>query len=124
MRCMTAIWPAGPPKLSAATRVHVQKASRRLTPCDGVPTGTSAARAAVESFTSSSRFLTWPVVGFCGGIAAPAIEGVIERHRRVKLRKIVPIHARIAQRRRQQTRALRDQVGSRRVGAAHDLGKM
>src|SRR5262249_41005852 len=124
MRCMTAIWPAGPPKLSAATRAHVQKASRRLTPCGGVPTGTSAVRAAVESFTSRSRLLTWPVVGFCGGIAAPAIEGVVERHRRVKLRKIVLIHARITQRRRQQTRALGNEVGPRGVSAAHDLGKV
>ena len=29
---MTAIWPAGPPKLSAATRSQVQNASRSDTP--------------------------------------------------------------------------------------------
>src|SRR5437763_7180276 len=29
MRCITAIWPAGPPKLSAATRAQVQNASRK-----------------------------------------------------------------------------------------------
>src|SRR5436305_1644666 len=31
MRCITAIWPAGPPKLRAATRAHVQNASRNGT---------------------------------------------------------------------------------------------
>src|SRR6516162_4506050 len=35
MRCMTAIWPAGPPKLNIATRSHTRMASRRTTPCCG-----------------------------------------------------------------------------------------
>ena len=30
---MTAIWPAGPPKLSAATRAQVRTASANGTPC-------------------------------------------------------------------------------------------
>ena len=29
---MTAIWPAGPPKLSAATPIQVQNAARSVTP--------------------------------------------------------------------------------------------
>jgi hypothetical protein len=29
--CITAIWPAGPPKLSAATRTHTSNASRKDT---------------------------------------------------------------------------------------------
>src|SRR4029077_5646038 len=33
IRCITAIWPAGPPKLSSATRVHTRNASPRETPC-------------------------------------------------------------------------------------------
>src|SRR5262245_12183124 len=35
MRCMTAICPAGPPKLRPATRSQVQNASRSDTPCCG-----------------------------------------------------------------------------------------
>src|SRR5262249_29434504 len=35
MRCMTAIWPAGPPKLRPATRSQTQKASCSGTPCCG-----------------------------------------------------------------------------------------
>src|SRR6266536_414169 len=33
MRCITAIWPVGPPKLSSATRSHTRKASWSDTPC-------------------------------------------------------------------------------------------
>src|SRR6266568_4199748 len=36
VRCITAIWPAGPPKLSSATRVHTRNASPRETPCAGL----------------------------------------------------------------------------------------
>src|SRR5215218_5532410 len=32
MRCMTAIWPAGPPKLSAATRAQVRAAAGEALP--------------------------------------------------------------------------------------------
>src|SRR5262245_34544981 len=35
MRCMTAIWPAGPPKLRPAPRSQTQKASCSGTPCRG-----------------------------------------------------------------------------------------
>src|SRR5215469_5685942 len=58
IRCITAIWPAGPPKLSSATRVHTRSASRRLTPC---------ARAAPDLLASASpdiavpRFAYWLV---------------------------------------------------------------
>jgi hypothetical protein len=48
---MTAIWPAGPPKLSAATRTHTQKASRNETPCDGV----DRAAASIERSVMGSR---------------------------------------------------------------------
>src|SRR5438105_2286949 len=33
MRCITAIWPAGPPKLRSATRTQTRKASAKLTAC-------------------------------------------------------------------------------------------
>jgi hypothetical protein len=32
IRCITAIWPAGPPKLSKAIRAQVRVASRKLMP--------------------------------------------------------------------------------------------
>src|SRR5262245_29717597 len=35
MRCITAIWPAGPPKLNNAMRSQTQNASRREIPCSG-----------------------------------------------------------------------------------------
>src|SRR5947207_10038049 len=124
MRCITAIWPAGPPKLSAATRAHVQNASRKVTPCAGVPAGKEAARTAVESLTSGSRFLARPVVGLPGRIPTPAIEGVVKPHRRVELGKIIPIHTRIAERGRQQSSALRRNVRPRRVGATHNRGEV
>src|SRR5436190_8394266 len=124
MRCITAIWPAGPPKLSPAMRAHVQNASRKVTPCAGVPAGKEAARTAVESFTSGSWFLALPVVGLPGGIPAPAIEGIVEPHRRLELGEIIPIHARIAKRGGQQSRALRRKVRPRCVRATHDLGEL
>src|SRR5689334_7332007 len=36
MRCITAICPAGPPKLKAATRIQTLMASEKETPCEGV----------------------------------------------------------------------------------------
>src|SRR5690349_10811452 len=36
MRCITAICPAGPPKLSAATRAQTRTASPKGTPCGGI----------------------------------------------------------------------------------------
>src|SRR3954452_15991177 len=44
MRCMIAIWPAGPPNESAATRNQTRNASPQLTPWDGLAsTGTAPA---------------------------------------------------------------------------------
>ena len=94
---MTAMWPAGPPKFSAAMRAHVQNASRKLTPCAGVQAGNRAAGAAVVPLTSGSGFLTGPVVRFPGGITAPAIERIVKRHGRIELDKVLFVHARIAE---------------------------
>src|SRR5215467_10736076 len=58
------------------------------------------------------------------GIPTPAIESIIERHRCLELGKVILVHARVSGRRRQQSGALRNKVGPRRVGAAHDLGKV
>ena len=90
---MTAIWPAGPPKLSAATRIHVQNASRSDTPCEGASAAFAPIRAATASSTSGSRLVARPIVGFLAGVAAPAIERVVKSHRRVQLREVIPIHA-------------------------------
>src|SRR5215210_1503501 len=46
MRCITAIWPAGPPKLSAATLAQTPTASRNEMPCVGVSAFSVAAVAA------------------------------------------------------------------------------
>src|SRR6266498_5287271 len=41
MRCMTAIWPAGPPELSKAMRSHTRNASRSETPWPAAPLSVS-----------------------------------------------------------------------------------
>src|SRR6266568_3880105 len=41
MRCMAAIWPAGPPKLSKAMRSHTRNASRSETPWPAAPPSVS-----------------------------------------------------------------------------------
>src|SRR5262245_49869951 len=59
-------------------------------------------------------------VRLVGGVAAPAIEGVVMRHRRLELGEIVAVHAGVAQRCREQTARLRRQIKPARVCAAHD----
>ena len=86
---MTAICPAGPPKLSAAIRIQVKNASRSDTPCLG---SLAPALATPPSFTLGSRLVAGPIVGLAGGVAAPTIECIVEAHGRLELRKIVPIH--------------------------------
>src|SRR3954467_2769420 len=55
MRCMTAIWPAGPPNESAATRNHTRNASPQLTPWDGsASVGVGVATAISVIFFSSA----------------------------------------------------------------------
>ena len=80
MRCITAIWPAGPPKLSAATRVQILNASRKVTPCAGAcPSGELECRLRRPS-SGSPALAVGPVVGLLRRVAAPAIEGIVERH--------------------------------------------
>src|SRR4026207_103895 len=79
MRCMTAICPAGPPKLRSATRPQVGMASLS----DGYEIGPALPTnvdLATTSFTSGPRLIGGPVVRLVGGIAAPAIEGVVKQH--------------------------------------------
>ena len=88
MRCMTAICPAGPPKLRSATRTQVGMASLS----DGYEIGPALPTnvdLATTSFTSGPRLIGGPVVRLVGGIAAPAIEGVVKQHPSFELLQIV-----------------------------------
>src|SRR4051812_380894 len=100
MRCITAIWPAGPPKLSIATRAQTRDASPKLTPW----AGRRAALGADERISAiACRSLGGgPVVRFVGGIAAPAVECVVEAEACLELGEVIEIHARQAERGRQQ----------------------
>src|SRR5437773_12038502 len=42
IRCITAIWPAGPPKLFSATRIQTRSASEKGTPCSAFDKARSA----------------------------------------------------------------------------------
>src|SRR4051794_16974678 len=57
MRCMTAIWPAGPPNESAATRNQTQNASPQLTPWDGSVRAETVAAASISAIKISSATL-------------------------------------------------------------------
>src|SRR5258708_1581140 len=116
MRCMTAIWPAGPPKESAATFSQTRNASAK----EGKVRG---ALAEVASSISCPRLVRRPAVGFVGGIAAPAVEGVVERHPRFELGEIVGIHAGKPEGGRQEPGRFRREIEAPGVGAAHDRGK-
>src|SRR6476646_9810188 len=122
MRCITAIWPAGPPKLSIATRSQTRNASRNDTPCRGTdwPPSAIASSATPRLFHAGGR----PVVGFRLEIAAPGIKRVVHHH-------AVPEHFMIirkirgqAERDGEQAAALRGQIVARRVGASDYFGQM
>src|SRR5450631_531524 len=104
MRCMTAIWPAGPPKLRAATFSQTRNASWMEGNSRGAGAGSGAANACD---TSGSRFLRMPRMGFFRGVPAPPIEGVVKRHPGFELGEIVRIHARQPERGGEQARSLR-----------------
>ena len=61
-----------------------------------------------------------PVVRLVGGVAAPAVEGVVERHAGLELLEVVGIHARQPERGGEQAGRFRREVEPGRVGAAHD----
>src|SRR3954469_3513626 len=98
MRCMTAICPAGPPKLSAATRSQTRKASPKVTPCECVDAPLSGVAWVTALLMSASLFRGRPVVRFVRGVAAPAVEGIIEQHAGIQLLEVVDEHARQAER--------------------------
>src|SRR5690242_17495796 len=128
MRCITAICPAGPPKDRRATRDHTLNASPRLTVGwrSGSPAGAVSA-SAKDDISRSSRpglLVRDPVMGLVGGIAAPAIEGIVEKHACPKLLQIVAIHSREAKRCGKETRRLWCEVRPRRVRASNDCCKV
>src|SRR5258708_18898201 len=78
MRCMTAICPAGPPKLRAATRSQVQNASRS----DTVWPSSERSCPTTES-SATARLLdggSGPIVRFRLQPATPSIERVVHHH--------------------------------------------
>src|SRR5262245_36916787 len=119
MRCITAICPAGPPKLSPATRNHVRKASPNVTPWLGSSAARGEARV-METSISGSGLVCWPIVGFLSRVTTPAVHGVVEAHSGLELLEVVAIHARVSKRCGQQTGRLRGELQPSRIGAAHD----
>src|SRR3954452_4975672 len=122
MRCMTAIWPAGPPKLSIATRSQTPNASSSDTPCRG--TAWPAYAIASSATPGLLHLRSRPVVRFRLESATPGVERFVRHH-------AVPEHFVIvlkvcgqAERDGEQAAALRGQIVSGRVGASADLGQM
>ena len=120
MRCITAIWPAGPPKLSAATRNHTRNASPNETPCPGV------ARAMVPPTSRLSHLLPLkrpPAAsnyGFRPEGPAPGVERVVHHHAVREHGVVVREIGRKPERKREQAGRLWGQLEPRRIGAAHD----
>src|SRR4051794_24265104 len=112
---MTAICPAGPPKLSIATRAQTRTASARLTPCGLASRPPDVVVMVEASVMSGSRLPDWPVVGLVSRIAAPAVERIVEGHPGFELFEIVGIHPRQPQRGGQQAWRLGHQIGTGRV---------
>src|SRR3954469_19076025 len=122
MRCMTAIWPAGPPKLSIATRSQTRNASRSDTPCRGTDWPPSAIASSATPGLLHCRGR--PVVRFRLKIATPGIERVVHHHAVPEHLVVVREVGGQTQRDGEQTAALRAQIVSRRVSASDDLGQM
>ena len=76
---MTAIWPAGPPKLSAATRAQTFIASENGIPCSLLT-------------LLVLLLLGRPIVSFADRVAAPAIERIVQAHAGLELLEIVGNH--------------------------------
>src|SRR6266545_7484870 len=121
MRCITATCPAGPPKLSIATRSQTQNASRSDTPC------CSACRPSpIESSATSRLFHArgWPIVRLGLKTAAPGVERVVNHHAVLQHLVIIGKICRKPKRDCEQAAALRRQIVARGVGAADDRGKV
>src|ERR1043166_10060206 len=62
---MTAIWPAGPPKLKAATLAHTHTASRDETPCAGTSSSATLAISTLVISFSHRIFRHQSFAGCC-----------------------------------------------------------
>src|SRR5262245_42154051 len=134
MRCITAIWPAGPPKLRLATLSQTWKASGNEGCRGAAAAGTASTESA--SVTSHPRLLGvsglagrglrvrgLPGMSLLGGVAAPPVERVIERHSGFELGKVVGVHPRQSQRGGEQAGGLRSGIEVPGIGATHDGGE-
>src|SRR5712692_2545014 len=118
MRCMTAIWPAGPPKLRSAILSQTRNASRSDTPCRGAVLRIST----VESSATSglARACGRPVVRLRLETATPAVERVVDHHAVHQHLVIIGKVGGEAERDGEQAAALRGQIVPGGIGAAHD----
>jgi hypothetical protein len=109
---MTAICPAGPPKLRSATRTQVGVASLNdgygMAPA--LPTKIDLGKGLIHLKPVA---YWWASVRLIGGIATPTIESVVEQHPGFELLQIVRIHAREAQGCCEQARSLGRQLRPR-----------
>src|SRR4051812_41293504 len=73
MRCITAIWPAGPPKLSAATLAQTRTASGNEIPCPDLFDRSAAAVFAMTPFAISAPAVSSPSCARKGDVLFPAV---------------------------------------------------
>src|SRR5664280_997394 len=111
MRCINAIWPAGPPKDRQPILNQVLKASPKL----------GAAAVSTVVVVMISRSLYRPIMPFLGGKAQPGEQGIIDHEAALQQAMIVIAgKLRQAERNGVQSSGFRCDVGPRGVGAAHD----
>src|SRR6185312_11232094 len=109
MRCIMAICPAGPPKLSSAILSHTRNATPSVT-SSGLAAVPVDPDPATPGSISGCRLVRGPVMRLACGIPAPAIERIVEREASFELGKIVDIHPRQPQRSGQQPCRLRCEI--------------
>src|SRR5262245_22887164 len=64
--------------------------------------------------------MSGPIMGFLCRVTTPAVHGVVESQRGLKLLEIVAIHPRVPKRCCKQARCLRRQIKSGRISSAYD----
>src|SRR2546423_8265395 len=118
MRCIMAIWPAGPPKLMQPILNHSQKASPNVgAAC--VPMG------AVSVCTVISRRLCGPVVPLLRRMPRPGEQRIVDHEAALDHGVIVVAGKRgKTERDSMQPRGFRREVRTRGIGATHDQRNM
>src|SRR5947209_18164970 len=116
MRCIMAIWPAGPPKLMQPILNQSQKASPKLG-------AASVRRIPVSICTVISRCLCGPVVPLLGRMPRPGEQRIVDDKAALDHGVIVVSgQRRETERDRMQSGGFRSKIVARGVGAAHDQG--